>query len=288
MLYGFGRLAFVLWLCAVGGQVFTLFAFHNAVSQAHTAEIADRLSALASRIAGSAAERSAIGFPLTLQNDLQRQIERVTAGQGGAQLYVLDPRGVVLFGSAQDMVGTRAPGGWFAGGAEQAEVSSSGAPAAWRRVNDDGVMVGFPVVDAFGKESGVVIGRASRQDARVEVLAALRQTATVTVIFLLLVGLLAALGTRLLIDDVQRVVRGRMRLYELLGRRVVAASADPGDAPGLPAEIAASSVGVALDRVLRGLDDAEAEGARIDEIPANPAPLGTPSGTPLTAGGVHG
>lgn len=254
MLYGFGRLAFVLWLCAVGGQVFTLFAFHNAVSQAHTAEIADRLSAVANRVAGAAAERSAIGFPLALQNDLQRRIERLTAGDGGMQLYVVDPRGLVLFGSAQDLVGTTAPRSWFA--------DTSGT-AAWSLANEDGVVVGAPILDAFGKANGVVVGRASRQDARIEVLAALRQTATVTALFLLLVAVLAALGTRLLIDGAQRFVRAKTEFYAGLVRRLEEPGGnEPGDT---------SPVERTLTGLLARLDAAEAAAARIDEATAGTA-----------------
>ncbi|WP_158310420.1 hypothetical protein, partial [Azospirillum baldaniorum] len=143
MLYGFGRLALVLWLCAVGGQAFTLFAFHNAVAEAHTAEIAARASALASRVAASAAERAAIGFPLADQNDLQRLIEVASTGGGGVRLYVVDPRGTVLFATAQ-AAGTPVPASWMGGAA--------GLPAEpWDLADRDGVLVGVPVADALGK-----------------------------------------------------------------------------------------------------------------------------------------
>ena len=245
MLYGFGRLALVLWLCAVGGQVFTLFAFHNAVAEAHTAEIAARASALASRVAASAAERAAIGFPLADQNDLQRLIDMASAGSGGVRLYVVDPGGTVLFATAQ-AAGTPVPTSWLGGAA--------GLPAEpWNLADRDGVLVGVPVADALGKPSGAVLGLAPQQDARVEVLAALRETATVTAIFLAAIGILAVLGTRLLLSGICRSVLERTAFYAAEARRLQA------DAP------AAATVGhPALSAVLDGLRKAEAEAARID------------------------
>ena len=245
MLYGFGRLALVLWLCAVGGQVFTLFAFHNAVAEAHTAEIAARASALASRVAASAAERAAIGFPLADQNDLQRLIDMASAGSGGVRLYVVDPGGTVLFATAQ-AAGTPVPTSWLGGAA--------GLPAEpWNLADRDGVLVGVPVADALGKPSGAVLGLAPQQDARVEVLAALRETATVTAIFLAAIGILAVLGTRLLLSGICRSVLERTAFYAAEARRLQA------DAP------AAATVGhPGLSAVLDGLRTAEAEAARID------------------------
>ncbi|MBK3775601.1 hypothetical protein GAY31_15780 [Azospirillum brasilense] len=245
MLYGFGRLALVLWLCAVGGQAFTLFAFHNAVAEAHTAEIAARASALASRVAASAAERAAIGFPLADQNDLQRLIEVASTGGGGLRLYVVDPRGTVLFATAQ-AAGTPVPASWMGGAA--------GLPAEpWDLADRDGVLVGVPVADALGKPAGAVLGLAPQQDARVEVLAALRETATVTAVFLAAIGILAVLGTRLLLSGVCRSVLERTAFYAAEARQLQA------DAP------AAVAVGdPALSAVLAGLRAAETEAARID------------------------
>lgn len=250
MLYGFGRLALVLWLCAVGGQVFTLFAFHNAVAEAHTAEIAARVSALASRVAATAAERAAIGFPLAYQNDLQRLIELVSTGGGGVRLYVVDQRGTILFGTDQSAVGTPAPASWLGGGA--------GIPAeSWDQADRDGVLVGVPVVDAVGKPSGAVLGHAPQQDARVEVLAALRETASVTVVFLIAIAGLAVMGTRLLLSDTCRSVLKRKDVYAAENRLLQGAAADalPTGSPPLAA-------------VLAGLREAEGEATRIDEAPA--------------------
>ncbi|MDQ2105218.1 hypothetical protein [Azospirillum isscasi] len=252
MLYGFGRLALVLWLCAVGGQVFTLFAFHNAVAEAHTAEIAARASALASRVAASAAERAAIGFPLADQNDLQRLIELASTGGGGLRLYVVDPRGTVLFATAQ-AAGTPVPASWMGVGWMGA---GAGLPAEpWTLADRDGVLVGVPVADALGKPAGAVLGLAPQQDARVEILAALRETATVTAVFLAAIGVLAVLGTRLLLSGICRSVLERTAFYAAEARRLQA------DAP-------AAADDPALSAVLAGLRKAEAEAARIDgEVP---------------------
>jgi len=250
MLYGFGRLALVLWLCAVGGQVFTLFAFHNAVAEAHTAEIAARVSALASRVAATAAERAAIGFPLAYQNDLQRLIELVSTGSSGVRLYVVDQRGTVLYGTDQSAVGTPAPANWLGGTGELPSES-------WDLADRDGVLVGVPVVDAVGKPGGAVLGHAPQQDARVEVLAALRETASVTVVFLIVIGGLAAMGTRLLLSDTCRSVLKRKAFYAAEGDRLRIGAAE-----------AASSGDPALASVLAGLREAEAEASRIDEAPA--------------------
>ena len=246
MLYGFGRLALVLWLCAVGGQVFTLFAFHNAVAEAHTAEIAARVSALASRVAAAAAERAAIGFPLAYQNDLQRLIELASGGGGGGvRLYVVDQRGTVLFGTDQSAVGAPAPASWLGGG--------GAIPAeSWDLADRDGVLVGVPVVDAVGTPGGAVLGHAPRLEARVEVLAALRETASVTVVFLIAIAGLAVVGTRLLLSDVCRFVRGRTAFHAAENRL-------------LQTDTAASQP---LSAVLAGLREAEAEAARIDDAPA--------------------
>ena len=256
MLYGFGRLALVLWLCAVGGQVFTLFAFHNAVAEAHTAEIAARASALASRVAASAAERAAIGFPLAGQNDLQRLIELASTGGGGVRLYVVDPQGTVLFATAQ-AAGTPVPSSWLGGGG-----GASGLPAEpWNLADRDGLLVGVPVADALGKPAGAVLGLAPQQDARVEVLAALRETATVTAVFLAAIAVLAMLGTRLLLSGICRSVLERTVFYAAEARQLQAdapATAVAGDPAGDPA----------LAAVLAGLSAAEGEAARIDaEVP---------------------
>lgn len=251
MLYGFGRLALVLWLCAVGGQVFTLFAFHNAVAEAHTAEIAARVTALAGRVAATAAERAAIGFPLAYQNDLQRLIELVSSGSGGVRLYVVDQRGTVLFGTDQSAVGAPAPASWLAGdGAIPAE--------SWDLADRDGVLVGVPVVDAVGKPSGAVLGHAPQQDARVEVLAALRETASVTVIFLIAIAGLAVMGTRLLLSDTCRFIRKRTEVYAAENRLLQA------DASAVTPQ----SLAQPLSAVLSSLRAAEAEAARIDDAPA--------------------
>ena len=255
MLYGFGRLALVLWLCAVGGQVFTLFAFHNAVAEAHTAEIAARVSALASRVAATAAERAAIGFPLAYQNDLQRLIELVSTGSSGVRLYVVDQRGTVLYGTDQSAVGTPAPANWLGGSGlgGKGEIPSE----SWDLADHDGVLVGVPVVDAVGKPGGAVLGHAPQQDARVEVLAALRETASVTVVFLIAIGGLAAVGTRLLLSDTCRSVLKRKAFYAAEGDRLRTGAAETAQAGDL-----------ALASVLAGLREAEAEASRIDEAPA--------------------
>ncbi len=250
MLYGFGRLALVLWLCAVGAQVFTLFAFHNAVAEAHTAEITARVSTLASRVAATAADRAAIGFPLAYQSNLQRLIELVSTGSGGVRLYVVDQRGTVLFATDQTAVGTPVPAGWLGG-------EGQGVPSGnWTLADRDGVRVGVPVVDAFGKPGGAVLGHALQQDARVEVLAALRETASVTAVFLFAVAVLAAVGTRLLLSDTCRSVLERKAFYAAQCRLLNA------DAP-----VAAPEGDPALTTVLTGLRSAEAEALRIDEAP---------------------
>ncbi|HYG86112.1 MAG TPA: hypothetical protein VD978_07620 [Azospirillum sp.] len=251
MLYGFGRLALVLWLCAVGGQVFTLFAFHNAVAEAHTVEIAARVSALAGRVAAMAAERSAIGFPLAYQNNLQRLVEWISSGSGGVRLYVVDQRGTVLFATDQTAVGSAVPAAWLGGEGDRLPSEP------WDLADRDGVRVGVPVVDAFGKPSGAVLGHAPEQDARVEVLAALRETASVTAVFLFAVAVLAAVGTRLLLSDVCRFILNRKAFYAAQGRllRTGASEGTPEDDPALTA-------------VLAGLREAEAQAARIDEAPA--------------------
>ncbi|MBY6266069.1 hypothetical protein EI613_29770 [Azospirillum sp. 412522] len=251
MLFGFGRLALILWLCAVGGQVFTLFAFHNAVAEAHTSEIAARLSALANRVAAAAAERATIGIPLTHQTDLQRRIEMATGAGSGVALHVVDARGTVLFSTAREMVGAAVPASWIgAAGATPAE--------PWSRDGRDGMVIGVPVLDAFGAVGGAILGHAAQEDARVEVLTALRETAMVTFLFLILVAVLAALGTRLLVGETHRSVLKLKTFYAAQYQRLM--GAESGNADARPA-------GQALGVVLHGLEQAEAEAARIDDAP---------------------
>ncbi|WP_395456153.1 hypothetical protein ACHMW5_18285 [Azospirillum melinis] len=251
MLFGFGRLAFVLWLCAVGGQVFTLFAFHNAVAEAHTSEIAARLSALTNRVAAAAAERATIGIPLAHQTDLQRRIELATGVGSGVALHVVDARGTVLFSTAREMVGATVPASWIG--------IVAAAPAdPWSHEGRDGMVIGVPVLDALGAVGGAILGHAAQEDARVEVLTALRETATVTLVFLMLVAVLAALGTRLLVGETHRSVLKLKAFYEAQCQRLM--GAEPANAETRPA-------GQALGVVLHGLEQAEEQAARIDDAP---------------------
>ncbi|WP_042444063.1 hypothetical protein [Azospirillum sp. B510] len=251
MLFGFGRLAFVLWLCAVGGQVFTLFAFHNAVAEAHTSEISARLSALANRVAAAAAERATIGIPLAHQSDLQRRIELATGVGSGVALYVVDARGTILFSTAREMVGATVPASWIG--------AVGTAPAEpWSHEGRDGMVIGVPVLDALGAVGGAILGHSAQEDARVEVLTALRETATVTLVFLILVAVLAALGTRLLVGETHRSVLKLKAFYAAQCHRLM--GIEPGNADTRPA-------GQALGAVLHGLLQAEEEAARIDDAP---------------------
>ncbi|MDR3518965.1 MAG: hypothetical protein P4M00_24460 [Azospirillaceae bacterium] len=290
MINGFGRLAVILWLCAVAGQAIVLFAFYSALSEAHDEEVVARLSALANRVAVTANERATIGFPLGFQQDLQRVIETVVR-DGSVSLYVCDPKRQILFATDPDSLGELASASWLVG----AEATGS---RSWQVVDNDGIEVGMPVNDGFGHRSGVVIARAPKQSARVALLAVLQQTASVSLVFLASVLAVSLLGIRLVVGGVYYSVLDLKRRYDRLNE--LSKSAGAWDVPGegsptspaaaaiapaaaaiapaaaaiAPAAAAIAPAAAAIAEVIRGLREIEAEAAAIDEAAPDAGPAG--------------
>ncbi|WP_207482404.1 hypothetical protein [Arenibaculum pallidiluteum] len=186
---GFGGLAVRIWLCAALGQFFALLAFFNGVDEVRSVETQRQLQTLLARAVAPVSAMAALGFPLEYQSDLQFLVDAVTVEAGRTEdLFILNPDGVVVFASDQGAIGSTAPAHWYGDGS---------AAASWTAQSRGETVVGAAVVNAFGAPIGTVIARASRDGAVMDVFGALRLSVVVSGVFLVLVGLVAWLGTSL-------------------------------------------------------------------------------------------
>lgn len=190
---GFGRLAITVWLCAAVVLALALATFFATLEEVKTRLALDQLETLVNRVEGPAAARAALGYPLEYQADLQALVDSLSLSvKRGADIYILDAAGVVVFASEHERIGAAAPTEWLGGAPGSAEVAGG-----WTRETAAENVVGAAVVNAFGERSGTVVARALRRDVIIEVISAMRLPVIVGGLALAVAAVLAVAGTAL-------------------------------------------------------------------------------------------
>lgn len=195
---GFRGIAFRVWVCAVVGQVLALLALTNVLNNVRHHEAESQLETMVGRVLGQASSRAALGYPLEFQAELQQLIdEMVLTARRGADIYILDADGVVIFASEHVRVGAKAPQEWL---------PDTEKEQRWARTTDSAIIYGAEIVNAFSARSGMVIARTLRTTLLAEVITAMRLPMTAAVAALVLAGILTMLGTTLAVRPIaQRI-----------------------------------------------------------------------------------
>lgn len=247
---GFGRIAFRVWLCAAIGQALALVAFFNGLEDTRSAEVERQLQTMVERVLAPASARSALGYPLEYQGELQSLIEDLSGiGKGAAELYVLDPDGVVVFASEPGMIGTKAPARWLPQGASRNET--------WFRAGDDETIAGATIRDAVAEKAGTVVARSLRRNVLVGLLSVLRLPVVSAVVFLSLAALMALAGVALAVKPLSRRIDEAAARHETAVRAVRAGKLPDDDG---------SPVTTAVRQAMVGLAQTEHRGHRVDAI----------------------
>jgi hypothetical protein len=184
---GFGRIALRIWLCAACGQILVLLGFFNSIQQARHAEIEHTLQTLVSIVLEPASARAALGIPLRYQTKLQREVTDLAGRVHDADLYIVDPSGIIVFSSNKTRVGGTAPAPWL----------KPPEPGRTHWVADIGgdTIVAARVANFMAQNTGTIVAMASRRSAAMDALVTLAPAAAVSVLFITLMGLLVTTGT---------------------------------------------------------------------------------------------
>ncbi len=211
----------------------------------------ERMAVLADDVASLAEENDTLGQTLASFTPLQHRLEAEKSRNPElAAIAVLNGLGAVVFDTDRPGIGSRAPDGWLPG--------RDLGTQRWSRSADDGLIIGSPIINSFGRPIGAVVVRVSNALVGFRKAEAFRTVGLAGIGFLLLAAGAALLAAGPLARMLRAGLAGAVQEIDQAGRLAGGSADDRPTAPG-------TGLLARLGTLLRPLEDAEQALRQIDE-----------------------